>query len=147
MKLGYSFWAVLILVGPAMLACNEISGANDVTFSDDDDGGSSGVTTSGNGSNGSSGQGGTVGSGGTGTSTTGAGGTGTGGQGGSPLPPCEYPAGPYGVAQGQTVPPSLSWQGYLPGASSPSTITIDMFFDCDGRKGINAVVVDTSQYG
>ena len=145
MKLGLSFWAALVCAGPAMVACNVISGADDVTFSDDDDG-------SGNG--GSTAQGGTTTAGNGGsttnsTTTSGVGGAGSGGQGsgGMPPQPCVYPSGPYGVAQGQTVPPTLSWQGYLPGASTPTTITMDSFLDCDGSRGIDALVVDTSQYG
>jgi hypothetical protein len=69
------------------------------------------------------------------------------GTGGTPPPPCEYPPPPYGVAQGQVVPPTLSWQGYAPGNGSVTTVSIQDFFDCDGTKGIRAVMVDTSQYG
>ena len=60
---------------------------------------------------------------------------------------CEYPAGPYGVAQGQVVPPNLSWQGYAPGSNSVSTFTAEDLFDCDGSRGIHAVIIDTSQFG
>ena len=86
----------------------------------------------------------TSGAGGMTTATTGMAAATSSGSGSNP---CQYPAGPYGVGQGQTVPPSLSWQGYAPGASSPSTLSIQEFFDCDGAKGIHAILFDTSQYG
>jgi hypothetical protein len=60
---------------------------------------------------------------------------------------CDYPDGPYGVGEGQIVPPTLTWQGFAPGASSPTTIAITDFFDCDGSRGINALYFDTSQFG
>jgi thiol-disulfide isomerase/thioredoxin len=59
-----------------------------------------------------------------------------------PTSNCTYPAGPYGTAQGDVVDPTLSWQGYLGGAAQSSTIPITAFFDCDGSKGINALVID-----
>ena len=58
-----------------------------------------------------------------------------------------YPAGPYGVAQGQTVPETIQWTGTLAGDSGPSTFKLSDFFDCDGTKGIDAILVETSQYG
>ena len=66
----------------------------------------------------------------------------------SPPPPppsgCTYPAGPYGFEQGDTVNPSLTWQGYAPGVSSLSTLHPSDLLDCDGTKGVNAVVLDES---
>jgi hypothetical protein len=59
--------------------------------------------------------------------------------------PCEYPPGPYSrTKQGTTIDPTLSWQGYTPGSSTPTTVTITDFFDCDGSKGINAVHLDVA---
>jgi hypothetical protein len=55
-----------------------------------------------------------------------------------------YPAGPYGITVGSTIDPSLTWQGYLVGATSPTTIKITDYYDPDGSKGINALVLDTS---
>jgi hypothetical protein len=85
-----------------------------------------------------------------------------------------YPKGPYGTAAplpeggvkgcakwtsgggtaynvGDVVDPSLEWQGYEPGAkgsvsSSSGSTTLHMpdFYDPDGSKGINAIVIDTS---
>src|SRR5215472_16178311 len=57
---------------------------------------------------------------------------------------CPYPAGPYGTTVGSTLPPTLVWQGYAPGASAASTIRVTDFYDCDGSKGINALLMDTS---
>lgn len=57
---------------------------------------------------------------------------------------CTYPAGPYGITTGNVLNPALSWQGYAPNASSPSTLTARDYFDCDGTKGINALYIDVS---
>jgi hypothetical protein len=63
---------------------------------------------------------------------------------------CTYPPAPatgYGVGQGDVVPPHLHWTGYADGStvtSTPTTIQFDDYYDCDGSKGINAVLVDTS---
>jgi hypothetical protein len=57
---------------------------------------------------------------------------------------CPYPSGPYGTAVGDVLDPTLAWQAYAPGATAPSTLRISDLFDCDGSKGINAVVFDTS---
>jgi hypothetical protein len=57
---------------------------------------------------------------------------------------CTYPSGPYGVDQDNIVDPSVSWQGYPAGSSSVGTVRIEDFFDCDGKKGVNAILVDTS---
>jgi len=146
----------------SLTACNALTGVNDIYLTDDmgDIAGatSQAATSSATGGD-TTGQGGASASVGSGVTTTGAATSGAGGMttattgmaaatsSGSGAGPCQYPAGPYGVGQGQTVPPSLSWQGYAPGASSPSTISIQEFFDCDGAKGIHAVLFDTSQYG
>ncbi len=57
---------------------------------------------------------------------------------------CTYPPGPYGITTGAVLNPSLSWQGYAPGASASSTVTARDYFDCDGTKGINALYIDVS---
>jgi hypothetical protein len=54
------------------------------------------------------------------------------------------PMGPYGIAKGATLDPSHSWQGYAPGASSPSTVNLSDLLDCDGTKTIKALVIDSS---
>lgn len=57
---------------------------------------------------------------------------------------CAYPPGPYGVAVGKVLNPDLQWQGFAPNASAPSTVKITDLYDCDGSKGINAIVVDSA---
>lgn len=57
---------------------------------------------------------------------------------------CAYPPGPYGITTGSVLNPALSWQGYAPGASSPSTVMARDYFDCDGSRGINALLIDVS---
>ncbi len=62
-----------------------------------------------------------------------------------PAPPaCEYPQGPYGLVKGRVLPPGLHWQGYLIGATDVTTVDIHDLYDCDGTKGINAIVFDES---
>jgi hypothetical protein len=64
---------------------------------------------------------------------------------------CAYPGGPnFGVAMNMIVPSNKQWDGYaeLTDTNAPAQHHgIGEFFDCDGSRGINAVVVDTSQYG
>jgi hypothetical protein len=68
-----------------------------------------------------------------------------GGDGGATS--CQYPAGPYGLTQGSIVPPDLSWQGFAEnGDNTPTTIRISDFLDCDGSKGINALLVAEAAY-
>jgi len=40
--------------------------------------------------------------------------------------------------------PGYTWQGYLPGATTVSPITPNDLYDCDGSKGINALVFDVA---
>jgi hypothetical protein len=70
----------------------------------------------------------------------GAGGAG----GGSTTVACQYPQGPYGLGQGNTVEPTLTWQGFAEGMSQSSAVSIDAYHDCDGSKGIDAVLFDVS---
>jgi len=60
--------------------------------------------------------------------------------------PCAagYPQGPYGTGEGKIVNPGLTWQGYLPNQTSASSITPNDLFDCDGSKGIDAIVFDVA---
>jgi hypothetical protein len=55
---------------------------------------------------------------------------------------CVYPAGPYGKTMGSIVSPGYTWQGYLPGATSLSSLKASDLYDCDGTKGINAILFD-----
>jgi hypothetical protein len=75
------------------------------------------------------------------------------GSGGAPAGPsassggptqCQYPAGPYGAAVGHVLPPTLSWQGFPENASQQTTVSITDYFDCDGSKGIHALLLITS---
>ncbi len=62
----------------------------------------------------------------------------------APATGCVYPAGPYGVAVNKVLDPTLQWTGYVPGATTPSTVKITDLYDCDGTKGLNAIVVDSA---
>ncbi len=152
-------WALVATTG-----CNMLTGADDMTLTLEDDdpvegqGAGTGSSSGEGGSGASTSSGGGAGAGDTTTSTgttTSGGGSGAGdttGGGGNTTTttepqPCEYPPGPYGVAVGQTVPPNLSWQGFTPGSDVATTVTIQDFFDCDGTRGIDAVLFDTSQFG
>jgi hypothetical protein len=57
---------------------------------------------------------------------------------------CTYPAGPYGTAVGDVLPKTLSWKGFAAGATATTSIGAADLFDCDGSKGVNAVVLDVS---
>jgi hypothetical protein len=48
------------------------------------------------------------------------------------------------VGDGQVLDPTLTWQGYGPGGSSLITVKASDLFDCDGSKGINALILDDS---
>jgi hypothetical protein len=144
----------------ALVACNGITKAGDITFYGE--GGNRGTTSLGNGGNGQSN--GTA----TGSNSSGAPGaqtssgnvasatasssnqlaasssvassSSTGGD-------CVYPAGPYGVSDGKVIAATLKWQGYLAGGEVQGTLTSKELLDCDGSKGINAILFDTSQFG
>lgn len=60
---------------------------------------------------------------------------------------CTYPAGPYGLAKGDVLSPEIRWQGYAPGEDEASTFGLRDVFDCDGERGVDAVIIDTSQFG
>ena len=55
-----------------------------------------------------------------------------------------YPDGPYGTGVGKIVNPGLAWKGYLPNQADVSTITPADLYDCDGSKGIDAIVFDVA---
>jgi hypothetical protein len=38
--------------------------------------------------------------------------------------------------------PSMSWQTYFPGSSTPQTLTPKDLYDCDKSKHVNAIVID-----
>ena len=153
----------------AFAACNAITGASDVEF-DPEMHGSAGSASGSGGANGAStgswNGGETSGSGvGSSTATSGVGSTvGAGGANStasnssassvvaSSSAACSggavaWPAGPYGVTIGKTVPESLSWAGYVEGSKSPATLSLKSWYDPDGTKGIEAILVITSQFG
>jgi hypothetical protein len=55
-----------------------------------------------------------------------------------------YPQGPYGTATGDILAPTLTWQGYAANETTVSTLTMSDLFDCDGSKGIQAIIFDDS---
>jgi hypothetical protein len=56
---------------------------------------------------------------------------------------CEYPSGEYGFMPGQVPPPTLSWEG-IDENGKRTTISIADYHDCDGSRGINAILIDQS---
>jgi hypothetical protein len=80
------------------------------------------------------------------TTTTDAAAEATTGDTGTTNPLCAngYPAGPYGVGVGDVLDPTFSWQGYAANATTVSTLTMSDLFDCDGSKGIDALIFDDS---
>lgn len=57
---------------------------------------------------------------------------------------CEYPEGAAGVDVGDLVSGALSWPGFAENASQSSTLSIQDYYDCDGSKGINALLIINS---
>lgn len=112
--------SAIMLVGAmtSFAACNGVTGAGDLKFKDveeteEDDDSGGGVTT-------------------------GAGGAG-GADGGAQA--CVYPTENIGNSMGQVVSESLAWQGYPENSAVVSEIKIADYFDCDGSRGINALLV------
>jgi hypothetical protein len=95
------------------------------------------------GAGGTPGAGGVPGAGGTGNAP-GVGGSGAvpgaGGAGGAPVA-CQYPAGPYGNTPGTVIAPNMTWQGFKDGSAQAGPISIQDYYDCDGTKGINAILI------
>ena len=61
---------------------------------------------------------------------------------------CAYPTGvEFGVSADMTVPVDRVWQGLAPDSSVGEQIAIANYYDCDGSRGIDALMIDTSQYG
>lgn len=53
-------------------------------------------------------------------------------------------SGPYGTSIGDVVDPSLSWQGYVDDSGQTTTVRLSDYYDCDGSRGVRALVVDES---
>lgn len=102
------------------------------------------------GTGGTAGTGGDPGEGGSATGGSSTGGSGPAGSGGSAGSTggsggggtiCNYPTGGFGTSPGSVVSPSVSWDGFPPGASSSTSIQAQSFYDCDGTQGINALLI------
>ena len=84
-----------------------------------------------------------------GDATSGGGGAGGGGSTstGMVMTQCKYPTTGFGFKVGDVVPPMHKWQGFpenTKATSTPVSVSFDDYYDCDGSRGINAVLVDTS---
>jgi len=51
-----------------------------------------------------------------------------------------------GLEAGQFMPLDLSWQGYRLDTTN-RTLRADEYWDCDGSKGIDALVIDVAGFG
>jgi hypothetical protein len=102
-------------------ACNAITGAGDLSVDPLNGGGGAGSTSA---------------AAGTGQPT------GSSAAGGTTM--CVYPTTGVGNKIGSVVPGSHKWQGYAEHADMVSTISIQDFYDCDGSKNINALLIDES---
>jgi len=80
----------------------------------------------------------------TGTTTTSDAAAAESGNAEAATPVCTYPMGPYGVSTGNVLDPTLTWQGYAANQTTVSTLTMSDLFDCDGKKGIDALIFDNS---
>ena len=60
---------------------------------------------------------------------------------------CAYPqAATYGVSQGMVVSAFTNWIG-LPPNEPERQFHLAEYFDCDAMKGVDAILITTSQYG
>jgi len=61
---------------------------------------------------------------------------------------CAYPAdGQTGVGTGNLVPSSLGYETVLhPFEAAASRLDLSSFYDCDGSKGVDAILVITAKY-
>ncbi len=117
-----------MLLGAAGIGCNSVTGAGDLSIcsvncdnGDDGDGDTSG-----------SGSGGGSGATGSGSSTTGG------------TTQCVWPESGFGTQVGSFVRQNLNWQGYRAGEDVVSDMSVEEYFDCDGSRGINALLFVTS---
>ncbi len=122
------------------VACNSITGVGGLRIGDD-------ATTSSSSSSSSPGAGGNVGAGGDVGVGVGVGGdVGVGGNkndAGTPVQ-CAYPTTGFSTGVDGVIAPSTNWQGYAEHSDVVSTINIADFYDCDGSKNINALLIEES---
>lgn len=70
---------------------------------------------------------------------------GTGGDSATKPSSCQsWPSGSIGTTLGKTVSADLSWKGFLAQSTTAATISSTDLYDCDGSKGINAIIFDVS---
>jgi thiol-disulfide isomerase/thioredoxin len=120
---------VVLLAGAASIAsgCNGITGSGDLTVINGGTGASAGTAA---------GAGGAGGAGSESSSST-----------GMPMTQCVYPTAGLGFGVGKVVPPHHTWKGFPDNSlatSTPVDVAFDDYYDCDGSKGVNALLVDTS---
>ncbi len=114
----------LVLLTSSLIACNTLTGAEDVVLYP-----SAKEAIMGGGASSPGGAGGAGGAGGT-------------------VTVCEWPEAPsFGVSQGMTLPDYLQWQGLPENSDESAQISIQDYYDCDGTRGINALFITTSQFG
>lgn len=83
---------------------------------------------------------------GTGKLPSGAGGGGSGdggsgnGEGGGTLPCAEW-SGPFGTHEQETLDPTLTWDGFEPGAIEPTTVGLEDYALCGDGEDVTAIVV------
>ena len=63
---------------------------------------------------------------------------------GTPPPMCTYPEGLYGIEVDKLFAPMRSWPGFADGSDVPTVLHPEDYYDCDGSRGINALVLDES---
>ncbi len=63
-----------------------------------------------------------------------------GGGGGESSSNCPYPTGQTGTMEGTILREGLQWQGYRENSSELTTIAVPDYLDCDGSRGINALL-------
>lgn len=68
---------------------------------------------------------------------------GAGGMGGMPSM-CTYPGTPYGKQAGKVVNGAYQWAGFAEGSDDQVEVKISDYYDCDGTKGVNALLIDVS---
>ena len=127
MRWAGSCAAVALLLGS--VACNQVTGVGDLKVDP------LGAAINGAGGAGSAGSG-LVGS--SGTAGSGSGET----TGGGTL--CEYPTQGFSNKVGGIVKPGLVWEGFPDGSDVAGTVAMEDYYDCDGTRGINAILILTS---
>lgn len=73
-----------------------------------------------------------------------SGSSGSGAVGGASAAACTPPPGPYGTSVGDVIDPGLAWKGYVNDSGQATTVRLGDYYDCDGSRGVRALVVDES---